>query len=159
MLFRQDKKTETKTPQVKVWAYKYAIQFSILPEITYLNDQHLKTYFLDHLQEIPSDVWLSCLNCEEGIDFCTFSFWVFATHSDKIKEFSIWFYSFFRNANISEELEAFVLSQLDNSEDLTVILIDWSKIQVSRDDTEKIIKQEIKQRPDILKQIKIDKLQ
>ena len=142
---------ETKAPQVEVWAYKYAIQFSILPEITYLNDQHLTTYFLDHLQGIPSSVWLSNQTCEEGIDFCTFNFWVFATDSDKIKEFSIWFYSFFRDANISEELEAFVLSNLDDSEELTVILTDWSRIQIPESDTKKIITQEINQRPEIFK--------
>ena len=151
MFLRQNKKMETKAPQVEVWAYKYAIQFSILPEITYLNDQHLTTYFLDHLQGIPSSVWLSNKTCEEGIDFCTFNFWVFATDSDKIKEFSIWFYSFFRDANISEELEAFVLSNLDDSEELTVILTDWARIQIPESDTKKIITQEINQRPEIFK--------
>ena len=151
MFLRQNKKMETKAPQVEVWAYKYAIQFSILPEITYLNDQHLTTYFLDHLQGIPSSVWLSNQTCEEGIDFCTFNFWVFATDSDKIKEFSIWFYSFFRDANISEELEAFVLSNLDDSEELTVILTDWARIQIPESDTKKIITQEINQRPEIFK--------
>ena len=151
MLPRKNKKAGLKTPPVEVWAYKYAIQFSILPEVTYLNNQHLKTYFLDHLQGIPSNLWLSNKTCEEGIDFCTFNFWVFATHSDRIKEFSIWFYSFFRDANTSEELEAFVLSNLENPEDLTVILTDWSKIQVPKNDTKKIITQEINRHPEIFK--------
>ena len=73
------------------------------------------------------------------------------THSDRIKEFSIWFYSFFRDVSISEELEAFVLSNLENPEDLTVILTDWSKIQVPKNDTKKIITQEINRHPEIFK--------
>ena len=151
MLLHQNKKTGTETPQVEVWAYKYAIQFSILPEITYLDYQHLTAYFLDQLQGIPSGVWLSNQTCEEGIDFCTFNFWVFATHSDRIKEFSIWFYGLFRDQNISEKLEVFVLSNLEDSKDLTVILTDWSRIRVPENDTKRIITQEINQCPEIFK--------
>lgn len=126
-------------------ANKYGIRFDILPEISYLDAQlcRLIVDILPLCKGFPEEVWLSQEKVEEGLDFCSVNFWVFSEESETIKEFSIWFESFFRDASVSQFLERFVEHALEKAGDEEVILANWSRIHAAEDEVKAIVKREI----------------
>ena len=122
-------------------AHKYAIHFDILPEISYLN-QELPIIIADLLQlfhQFPEDVLISQQSIDEGLDFCRVVFWVFSESSDALKTFGIWFQAIFREAQVAETLERLVACALDNPDDATVELTDWTRLHTLESDIKKAI--------------------
>lgn len=121
--------------------YKFAIQFDVIPEITYLNQSIpiLITDLLPILEGFPIDVWISQQSIDEGLDFCRVIFWVFSESTDAIKRFTIWFQAIFRDQKISGFLESLVRCALDDPEQIDIILSDWTRIYTSSDDNQAAI--------------------
>jgi len=126
-------------------ANKYGIRFDILPEISYLDAQlcRLIAGFLPLCKGFPREVWLSHEKVEEGLDTCSVNFWAFSKQSEAIKEFSIWFESFFRDASVSQFLERFVKHALEKAGDEEVILANWSRIHAAEDEVSAVVKREM----------------
>lgn len=152
MGFRRKNKTEPAvlTPQAEdlpntLHANKYGIRFDILPEIPYLDAQlcRLIAGILPLCKGFPEKVWLSQEKVEEGLDFCSVDFWAFSEESEAIKEFSIWFEGFFREASVSQFLEHFVEHALEKDKDEEVMLANWSRIHATEDEVEAAVKREM----------------
>ena len=112
------------------YAHKYAVHFDILPEISYLNEE-LPVLIADLLpifHGFPQDVWISEKWVDEGLDFCRVIFWVSAESPDAIKSFGNWFQAIFREPSVAEVLERLVTCALDDSNDIEVILTDWTRL-------------------------------
>lgn len=126
-------------------ANKYSIRFDILPEISYLDIQQCRLIadILPLCKGFPDKVWLSQQKVEEGLDSCSVNFWTFSKESEAIKEFAIWFESFFRDASVSQFLERFVEHALEKAGDEEVILANWSRIHAAEDEVKTIVKREI----------------
>ena len=126
-------------------ANKYGIRFDILPEISYLDAQlcRLIADILPLCKGFPEELWLSQEKVEEGLDSCSVNFWVFSEESETIKEFSIWFESFFRDASVSKFLERFVEHALEKAGDEEVILANWSRIHATEDEVSAVVKREM----------------
>ena len=88
-------------------------------------------------------MWLSQEKVEEALDSCSVNFWAFSKESEAIKEFSIWFESFFRDASVSQFLERFVEHALEKAGGEEVILANWSRIHAAEDEVKAIVKREI----------------
>lgn len=126
-------------------ANKFGIRFDILPEISYL-DARLCRLIVDILplcKGFPDHVWLTQEKVEEALDSCSVNFWAFSKESEAIKEFSIWFESFFRDASVSQFLERFVEHALEKAGGEEVILANWSRIHAAEDEVKAIVKREI----------------
>ena len=117
-------------------AHKYSIQFDISPEISYLNDSFLRLLpeFLPLFEEFPEGVRISQYSVEEGLDFCQVIFWAVAEDPDAIKAFSIWFQAFFRDERIIDLLERFVKYALEDSDEIEVALLDWTRVHVTEEE-------------------------
>ena len=113
-----------------VHAHQYQIHFDILPEITYLDDHNLLSQSIRSLTRFPRIVTLDLVEIEEGLDFCQIRFWAFTKHTEKIKQFSIWFQAYFRHPHISSELEEMIWNNIEDNKSISVILSDWSRILV-----------------------------
>ena len=126
-------------------ANKFGIRFDILPEISYLDAQlcHLIVGILPLCKNFPDDVWLSQEKVEEGLDSCSVNFWAFSKESEAIKEFSIWFESFFRDASVSQFLERFVEHALEKAGDEEVIFANWSRIHAAEEEVSAAVKREM----------------
>ena len=111
-------------------SHKYAIHFDILPEISYLNAELvlLIADFLLAFRGFPEGVQITEKWVDEGLDFCRVVFWVSTESSDAIKSFANWFQAIFREARIAEVLERLVVCALDESDDIEVILSDWTRL-------------------------------
>lgn len=121
--------------------YKFAIQFDVLPEITYLN-QSIPILIADLLPIIdgfPIDVWISQESVDEGLDFCRVIFWVFSETTEAMKKFIIWFQAVFRDEKVARFLEQFILCSLEDSDDIEINLSDWTRIYTSTTDNQAAI--------------------
>ena len=126
-------------------AHRYAIHFDISPQITYLN-QELPQIIADLLplfQGFPEDVWMAQQSIDEGIDFCRVVFWVFSESSNALKSFGIWFQALFREVQVANILERIIVCALDESDDITVELLDWTRVHALPMDVEKAIQKEL----------------
>ena len=121
--------------------YKFAIQFDVLPEITYLNQSIpiLITELLPILDGFPIDVWISQESVDEGLDFCRVIFWVFSETTEAMKKFIIWFQAVFRDEKVARFLEQFILCSLEDSDDIEINLSDWTRIYTSTTDNQAAI--------------------
>ena len=157
MLFSKEKQTAHKTDSVTIQkeeapiplqAHKYSIRFDILPEISYLNDPLciLLADFFPLFRGFPERVWISQKGIQEGLDFCSVTFWVFSEAPDAIKEFSIWFQGIFRAEQVSRVLEDFVQHALEKPDEVEVMLADWSRIHAEEAEIRKRVEQEIMKR-------------
>ena len=126
-------------------ANKYGIRFEILPEISYLDAQlcRLIAGIFPLCKGFPEQVWLSQEKVEEGLDSCSVNFWAFSKEPESIKEFSIWFGGFFREASVSQFLEHFVEHALEKAGGEEVILANWSRIHVTEDEVRAVVKREM----------------
>ena len=117
-------------PQDSPYSHKYAIHFDILPEISYLNQELvlLIADFLPTFRGFPQGVQISEKWVDEGLDFCRVVFWVSAESPDAIKTFANWFQAIFREPPITQVLERLVFYALDESNDIEVILTDWTRL-------------------------------
>ena len=154
MLFRRKKEqisevehtdAEKKGDPIPLQAQKLSVRFDILPAISYLDDRLccLLIDFFPVLEGFPDAVWISRKTCEEGLDFCQLNFWAFSAEPDAIKEFSIWFQGIFRNGEVSELLERFVLHALEKPNEAEVLLSDWSRVHVTENEVREIVNQEM----------------
>ena len=132
----------TEDEEITLYTHKYAIQFDIMPEISYLNQEKtiIIAYLLPHLHGFPSDVWISQETIDEGLDFCRVIFWVISESADAIKSFGIWFQALFRDAELTGTLERLVYFALDEPCDLTVELSDWTRILASDTEINEVVK-------------------
>ena len=130
------RQTEMSDPHLQ--AHKYSIQFDISPGISYLNDSlpRLLPEFLPLFEGFPEGVRISQQAVEEGLDFCQVTFWAFAEEPDAIKAFSIWFQAFFRDERVITLLERFVKHALEDSDEIEVTLLDWTRVHVTVEETE-----------------------
>lgn len=135
---------QAETSDLYLQAHKYSIQFDISPEISYLNDSLplLLPEFLPLFEEFPQGVWISQQVVEEGLDFCQVTFWAFAEEPDAIKAFSIWFQAFFRDEQIIDLLERFVKHALDDSDEIEVTLLDWTRVHVTEEEVRQATEEE-----------------
>ena len=154
MELQRNRKTESQSDSnashaedfpIPLHANKYSIRFDILPEISYLDTQlcRLIAGILPICKGFPDEVWLSQQKVEEGLDSCSINFWAFSKESEAIKEFSIWFESFFREVSVSQFLERFVEHALEKAGDEEVILANWARIHAAEDEVKAIVKREI----------------
>jgi len=127
--------------ELSIQAHKYQIHFDILPEITYLDEQSLLNRSIDSLSKFPNTVILDSVEIEEGLDYCQIRFWAFTRFAHKIKKFSIWFQAYFRQPQISAELEEMVWDNIEDNGNVSVILSDWSRVLVQPDQIKKVIDQ------------------
>ena len=122
--------TQSEKPQRSQYTYKYAIHFDILPEISYLN-QELPLLIADFLQlfeGFPQGVEITEKSVDEGLDFCRIVFSVCSESPDDVKTFGNWFQAIFREPLVAEILERLVACALDESNDIEVILTDWTRL-------------------------------
>ena len=121
--------------------YKFAIQFDVLPEITYLNQSIpiLITDLLPILDGFPIDVWISQESVDEGLDFCRVIFWVFSEATEAMKKFIIWFQAVFRDEKVARFLEQLILCSLEDADDIEINLSDWTRIYTSTADNQAAI--------------------
>ena len=142
MRFRRKEQTASNSPPTNhqpavsdrcLLAHKYSIQFDISPEISYLNDSLIRLLpeFLPLFEEFPEGIRISQHVVEEGLDFCQVTFWAFAAEPETIKAFSLWFQAFFRDERIIDLLERFVKHALEDSDEIEVTLLDWTRIHVT----------------------------
>ena len=117
-------------PQDSPHSHKYAIHFDILPEISYLNETLvlLIADFLPTFQGFPQGVEISEKRVDEGLDFCRVVFSVSAESPDAIKTFANWFQAIFREPLITQVLERLIVCALDESNDIEVMLTDWTRL-------------------------------
>ncbi len=122
-----------KNDDIELLTHKYAIQFDISPEISYLDHDKVVVIadLLSLFRGFPEDVWISQQSVDEGLDFCRVIIWVFSESADAIKSFSIWFQALFRNTHLAETLERLVYYALDDATDIEVELTDWTRILAS----------------------------
>ncbi|MYB66238.1 hypothetical protein F4X73_16255 [Candidatus Poribacteria bacterium] len=122
-----------KKDDTELLTHKYAIQFDISPEISYLDHDRVVVIadLLPLFRGFPEGVWISQQSVDEGLDFCRVILWVFSESADAIKSFSIWFQALFRNTHLAETLERLVYYALDDAIDLEVELTDWTRLLVS----------------------------
>ena len=146
MLFNKEDEMIEEINKKDLIAHKYAIQFDIHPEISYLNHDLLVTIadLLKLFHNFPNDVWISQQSVDEGLDFCRIIFWVFSNSSDALKAFGIWFQSLFREAKVAETLERLVSYSLDEQESVEVVLSDWIRVNALAADVVKAIRCEVK---------------
>ena len=122
--------TQSEKSQRSQYTYKYAIHFDILPEISYLN-QELPLLIADFLQlfeGFPRGVEITEKSVDEGLDFCRVVFSVCSESPDNVKTFGNWFQAIFREPLVAETLERLVACALDESNDIEVILTDWTRL-------------------------------
>lgn len=139
-MLRRSKKAQSQSASA-LQAHKYGIQFEILPEISYLN-QELPMLIADFFQlfhGFPEDVWISQKWVDEGLDFCRVVFWVFSESPDAIKTFGIWFQAIFREPAVAETLERLVACALEQPTDAEVALTDWSRLYAPEAEVEKAV--------------------
>ena len=129
-------KGHNRVPDLDLQAHKYSIQFDISPEISYLNDAfpNLLPEFLPLFEGFPEGVWISQQAVDEGLDFCQVNFWTFAEGPDPLKAFSIWFQAFFRDERIIDLMERYVQHALDDSEEMEIVLLDWTRVHVTEEE-------------------------
>ena len=122
-----------KDDDIELLTHKYAIQFDISPEISYLDHDRVVVIadLLSLFRGFPDGVWISQQSVDEGLDFCRVIIWVFSESADAIKSFSIWFQALFRNTHLTETLERIVYYALDDAIDIEVELTDWTRILTS----------------------------
>lgn len=142
MLHRSEKDQKVQPQSASaLQAHKYGIQFDILPEISYLN-QELPILIADFLQlfhGFPENVWISQKWVDEGLDFCRVIFWVFSESPTAIKTFGIWFQAIFREPPVAETLERLVVCALEQPNNVEVGLTDWSRMYAPEAEVEKAI--------------------
>lgn len=130
---------------MSIHAHRYAIHFDILPQISYLNHE-LPIIISDLLalfQGFPEDVRISQQSIDEGIDFCRVVFWVFSDSSNALKSFGIWFQALFRDMQVANILERIVVCALDEADDITVELSDWTRVHALTTDVHKAVEKEL----------------
>lgn len=145
-MLRRSEKSQKVQPQSApaLQAHKYGIQFDILPEISYLN-QELAVLIADLLQlfhGFPEEVWISQKWVDEGLDFCRVIFWVFSESADAIKTFGIWFQAIFREPPVVKTLERLVVCALEHPNAAEVGLTDWSRLYAPEAEVKKAIHSE-----------------
>ena len=111
-------------------AYKYAVQFDILPEISYLNEELplLIADLLPIFHGFPQDVWISEKWVDEGLDFCRLFSGCAPNPRMRLNRSEIGFRAIFREPSVAEVLERLVTCALDDSDDIEVILTDWTRL-------------------------------
>lgn len=130
---------------MSLYAHRYAIHFDISPQITYLNHE-LPVIIADLLpffQGFPEDVRIVQQSIDEGLDFCRVLFWVFSESSDVLKSFSIWFQALFRDPDVATAFERIVACALEESDDITVELLDWTRVHALPKDVQKVVQTEL----------------
>ena len=130
---------------MSLYAHRYAIHFDISPQITYLNHE-LPIIIADLLplfQGFPEDVRISQQSVDEGLDFCRVLFWVFSESSDALKSFSIWFQALFRDAQVASTLARVVACALDESDEIVVELLDWTRVHTLPKDVQNAVQTEL----------------
>lgn len=122
-----------KKDDTELLTHKYAIQFDISPEISYLDHDRVVVIadLLPLFRGFPESVWISQQSVDEGLDFCRVIIWVFSESADAIKSFNIWFQALFRNTHLAETLERLVYYALDDAINLEVELTDWTRLLAS----------------------------
>ena len=122
--------TQSKESQSSLYTHKYAIHFDILPEISYLNQEFplLIADFLQLFEGFPQGVEITEKSVDEGLDFCRVVFSVCSESPDNVKTFGNWFQAIFREPLVAEILERLVACALDESNDIEVILTDWTRL-------------------------------
>ena len=133
-----------KDDDIVLLAHKYAIQFDISPEISYLDHDKVVVIadLLPLFRGFPEGVWISQQSVDEGLDFCRVILWVFSESADAIKSFSIWFQALFRDTHLAETLERLVYYALDDAIDLEVELTDWTRLLASDTETSEVVQNE-----------------
>ncbi len=133
-----------KKDNIELLTHKYAIQFDISPEISYLNHDRVVVVadLLPLFRGFPEDVWISQQSVDEGLDFCRVILWVFSESADAIKSFSIWFQALFRNTHLAETLERLVYFALDDAINLEVKLTDWTRLLASDAEFSEVVQNE-----------------
>ncbi len=130
---------------MSLYAHRYAIHFDISPQITYLNLE-LPIIIADLLplfQGFPEDVRISQQSVDEGLDFCRVLFWVFSESSDALKSFSIWFQALFRDVQVASTLARVVACALDESDEIVVELLDWTRVHTLPKDVQNAVQTEL----------------
>ncbi len=130
---------------MSLYAHRYAIHFDISPQITYLNHE-LPIIIADLLplfQGFPEDVRISQQSVDEGLDFCRVLFWVFSESSDALKSFSIWFQALFRDAQVASTLARVIACALDESDEIVVELLDWTRVHTLPKDVQNAVQTEL----------------
>ncbi len=130
---------------MSLFAHRYAIHFDILPQITYL-DQELMLIIADLLpifHGFPEDVKISQQSIDEGLDFCRVLFWAFSESSEALKSFSIWFQALFRDEHVASTLERIIACALDEFDDMTVELSDWTRVHALPKDVQNAVQTEL----------------
>ncbi len=133
-----------KDDDIELLTHKYAIQFDISPEISYLDHDRVIVIadLLPLFHGFPESVWISQQSVDEGLDFCRVILWVFSESADAIKSFSIWFQALFRNTHLAETLERLVYFALDDATDLEVELTDWTRLLASDAEFSEVVQNE-----------------
>lgn len=133
-----------KDDDIELFTHKYAIQFDISPEISYLDHDRVIVIadLLPLFRGFPESVWISQQSVDEGLDFCRVILWVFSESADAIKSFSIWFQALFRNTHLAETLERLVYYALDDAIDLEVELTDWTRLLASDAEFSEVVQNE-----------------
>lgn len=133
-----------KDDDIELLTHKYAIQFDISPEISYLDHDRVVVIadLLPLFRGFPERVWISQQSVDEGLDFCRVILWVFSESADAIKSFSIWFQALFRNTHLAETLERLVYFALDDATDLEVELTDWTRLLASDAEFSEVVQNE-----------------
>ncbi len=133
-----------KDDDIELLTHKYAIQFDISPEISYLDHDRVIVIadLLPLFRGFPESVWISQQSVDEGLDFCRVIIWVFSESADAIKSFSIWFQALFRNTHLAEILERLVYYALDDAIDLEVELTDWTRLLASDAEFSEVVQNE-----------------
>lgn len=133
-----------KKDDIELLTHKYAIQFDISPEISYLDHDRVVIIadLLPLFRGFPEGVWISQQSVDEGLDFCRVIFWVFSESADAIKSFSIWFQALFRNTHLAETLERLVYYALDAAMDFEVELTDWTRLLASDAEFSEVVENE-----------------
>lgn len=133
-----------KKDDIELHTHKYAIQFDISPEISYLDQDRVVVIadLLPLFRGFPEGVWISQQSVDEGLDFCRVILWVFSESADAIKSFSIWFQALFRDTHLAEILERLVYFALDDTIDLEVELTDWTRLLASDAEFSEVVQNE-----------------
>ena len=133
-----------KDDETELLTHKYAIQFDISPEISFLDQKKVVVIadLLPLFRGFPDSVWISQQSVDEGLDFCRVIIWVFSESVDAIKSFNIWFQALFRDTQLAETLERLVYYALDDANSVEVELTDWTRLLISDTEFSEVVQNE-----------------
>lgn len=131
---------------MSIQAHRYAIHFEISPQVTYLNHElpEIIADLLPIFQDFPENISISQQSIDEGLDFCRVLFWVFSESSEALKSFSIWFQALYRDAHVASTLERIIVCALEDPDDITVELTDWTRVHALPKDVQNVVQSELK---------------